>query len=421
MADLDSAAMSAALLEYFDEQKLTDLLMLESPMLAMIRRGKFLGRGIPIPMVTDPGQASMSGTFATANTNRAPAKYKRFLLEDPGRIYAIGSIDRDIIDLAQTPRAAFADVQVEVDSKLRFIARELAHTLFRSRNAVCGVIASYTEDSPAAGQTTIVVEDPTDIANLGEGANLVASATAAGALRAATAYPVVSVVHSTGTIVVTGTVNATSGWDVGDSLHREGSAPNGGDPIYPSGFEDWLVGANVSATTFYSVDRSVNPELLSGTVVSLGSSSIREAISALAAKLRARGGKPGMLWVNPLKFQELEMELDGVATVEKIVPSGGSPQIAAQIGFNVLRVAAGNGHVSIASDPLCRYSRGHMLDMSTWSFLEIGGKRQPRLRDMHGGQFLQLADADAVKFQGEAKGDLACSNPAANGSIDFSS
>jgi hypothetical protein len=413
MADLDASAFSAALKEYYDEAKLTDLTAMQSPMLGMLRKGKFLGRGVPIPMVSDPGQASMSGTFSVANTNRAGATYQRFLLEDPGRIYAIGGIDRDVIDLASTPRAAFESVQVEVDAKLTFTAKELAHTAFRSENGLCGKIASWVE---GGGKTTIVVEDLADITNLGVGARLVASATEAGALRDSGAvYPIESITYSTGTIVLTGTTNATSSWVNGDYLHRAGSAPNGGSVIYPSGLQDWIKGSGVSATAFRGVNRSANPELLAGTVVAIGSSTIREAIGELAAMLMSRGGMPDVFWVHPRRFQEIEQELDSLASHEKVTPSN----VTATIGYNAIRLAAGNGAIRIMSDPMCPYTKGFMLTMSTWSFLEIGGKRQPRLRDMHGGQFLQLQDADAVKFQAEAKGDLACSNPGANGILTF--
>lgn len=415
MADLDASAFSAALKEYYDEQKLTDLTAMSSPFLGMLRKGKFLGRGVPIPMVSDPGQASMSGTFSVANTNRAGATYQRFFLEDPGRIYAIGGVDRDVIDLAQSPRAAFETVQVEVDAKLDFTAKELAHTLFRSENGLCGKVA-VGGISEGGGNTTIVVEDLADIANLGVGARLVASATAAGALRDSGAvYVVASITYSTGTVVLTGTAASTSSWAAGDFLHRAGSAPNGSTVIYPSGLQDWVVGSGVSAAAFRGVNRSTNPELLAGTSVAIGSSTIREAIGELAAMLMSRGGKPDIFWVHPRRFQEIEQELDSHASHEKVTPAN----VTATIGYNALRVAAGNGAIRIMSDPFCPYTRGYMLTMSTWSLLEIGGKRQPRLRDMHGGQFLQLQDADAVKFQAEAKGDLACSNPGANGVLTF--
>lgn len=417
MAELTKSAINDALQEYYDEFKLTDLLAIESPFLGMLMRGKFLGRGQPIPMVTDPGQASLSASYSVANTNRAPATFKRFMLEDVRRIYTVGGIDRDVIDLAQTPEAAFADVRTEVDAKLKFTARELASTLWRSENGLCGEISTISE---GGGQTTIVVKDPADIRNLGPGARLVGSATAAGALRDSGAvYTVVSVVHSTGTIVVTGTAATTSLWAINDFLHRAGNAPNGGTAVVPSGLADWIVGSGVSATLWRGVDRSVSPDLLAGISLAIGTSSIREACSELAARLMANGGRPDVLWVNTLRFSELEMELDGVATHEKIIPRGVSPEVAAMIGYNAIRIAAGNGSIRIMSDPFCPYKRAYMLTMDTIKFLEIGGKRQPRLRDMGGGDFLQMQDADAVKFQTEAKGDLAVSNPGANGVLTF--
>ncbi|MEQ9074100.1 MAG: hypothetical protein RLP09_09605 [Sandaracinaceae bacterium] len=413
MAELDATAMSAALKEYYDEGKLTDLVALQSPLLGMMPKGKFIGKNVPYPMVTNPGQAAMSGTYSTANTNRAPAGFDRFVMTTPGRIFAIGGIERDIIDLAQTPKGAFDDINAEVEAKLDFVARELAHTCQRSENGLCGKIASITE---GGGQTTIVVEDFADVANLGAGANLVASATAAGALHAATTYPVVSVVHSTGTIVLTGTAATTSSWAVGSFLHRDGSATAGGTAKYPSGLLDWIPDtAPTSGDSWRGVDRSVAPDKLAGIRVDASASQVREAASEMAARIIANGGMPDRLVVHPIRYSILEQELDSLATHEK-VPARNT---TAQIGYNGLRIAAGNGSVVIVSDPFCPYYRGYMLTMRTWKFLEIGGKRQPRLRDMGGGRFLQMEDADAVKFQCEAKGDLACSNPGANGVIKF--
>lgn len=416
MADLDATAMSAALKEYYDESKLTDLVAKESPFLGMIPKGKFLGRGHPYPMITDPGQASLSASFSVANTNRVGATYQRFFMEDVRRLYAIGGVDRDVIDLASSARGAFSDVQGEVDAKLAFVARELAHTAFRTENSVCGVIATGGI-SEGGGQTTITVTDFADLVNLGPGARLVASATAAGALRGSgTVYPVVSVDHSAGTIVLTGTAASTSSWAAGDFLHRAGNAPDAGDAVVPSGVADWIPDTAPSSTAFRGVDRSVLPDKLAGIRVDATSGQVREKASELGARIKSNSGMtPDALFVNPLRFHILEQELDSLATHEK-VPARNT---TAQIGYNGLRVAVGSGSVVILADPFCPYKRGYMLTMSTWKFHELGGKRQPRLRDMGGGQFLQQQDADAVKFQAEAKGDLGCSNPGANGVLLF--
>lgn len=420
MAALDPAAMSAALKEYYDESKLVDLTANESPFLNQLPRGKFIGNGVPVPMITDPGQGSLSGRYTVANTNRMPADLKRFFLQKHGRLYAIGEIDRDVIQLAETPKGAFEGITAETNAKLKFVAKELAHTLFRGENGVCGTVSTITANAPSAGLTTIVVSDPADVQNLGPGAELVASATPAGALRGGgAAYTVVSVVQATGTIVVTGTPIATSAWAVGDSLHREGNAPAGGDVVVPLGLGDWIVGAGVSSTPFRGVDRSVNPDRLAGVSLAIGSMSVREAISRLAAHLFVNGGNPDTLWVHPLRFTELEMELDSAAVHEKVIPRGVSAEVRAMIGYNAIRIAAGNGSIRIMSDPFCPYTRAYMITTSTWKFLDLGGVRMPSLVDMGRHGLLNMENADAVKYQVEAKGELMCNNPGANGVLTF--
>lgn len=415
MASLGVAAFSAALQEWYDEQKLTDLIAARSAFLGMVRKTSFLGKGSPLPMVTDPGQASMSGDFTTANTNRGGATYEEFTLTDHGKIFAIGDVERDLRDRAKA-KAAFATVRADVDAKIKFCARELAHTIFRTENAVAGRIASISE---GGGNTTIVVEDASDLRNLGKGANLVASATAAGALRDSGAdYPVASIVYSTGTVVLTGTAATTSSWAVGDYLHREGSAPAGASPKYMSGLGDWIQGASVSATPWRGVDRSTNPELLAGIVLPIGSMSFREALIELTAYLHSGGGEPDVCLVNPLRFAKLAKELDSLATHEKVSAPGTS--VSAQIGYDALRVSAGNGSVRIMSDPFCPFMKSYVLTMDSWQFLELGGERQPRLRKWDSGAVLvDQENADALKFQVEAKGDLGCTNPGANGVITF--
>lgn len=410
MAELDVSAMSDAMKELYSGGKLTDLLKLMSPFLGRIRRGAHKGRNVPYPMITAAGQAAISGAFATANSNRAPATFDRFLMENPGKIFAIGGVERDVIDRAKDAESAYQDFKSETKAKFDLVLRELAHTLQRTENGVCGVISSISE---GGGQTTIVVEDFSDVVNLGPAANLVASATAAGALRdSGTVYPVVSVDHTAGSIVLTGTAATTSSWAVGDSLHREGSAPNGSSPVYMSGLQDWLVD-NVTATLFRQVDRSVLPDKLAGVHVTASTSQIREAASELGARIRANGGNPSLALAHPVKFHELEMELDALATHEK-VPARFT---TAKIGYDGIRVA---GVGIILPDPFTPYNKMPILDEDTWAFLEIGGERQPRFRRYRNGDvLLDMENADAVKFQAEAKGDLACSNPGANGMIHF--
>lgn len=413
MADLDAAALSAALKEYYDESVLTDLIKLSSPIMRMIKRGKFLGKGQPYPMVTDPGQASLSGTFTTANSGRVGATYKRFFMGDVRKIYAVGGIDRDVIDLSSSPRGAFEHAKNETNTKLSFVAREHAHTLYRGENALCGEIKTIAE---GGGKTTIVVEDPADIRNLGPGAPLVASATKAGALRAATTYAVETISHTTGTLVLTGTAATTSLWAVGDFLHRDGSAPAGSDPIYHSGFADWIPDDEpTTGDSHYSVDRSVNPDHLAGLRIDATTSQIREAASEMGARIMANGGSAGVLAVHPLRHHLLEMELDVNATHEKVPDSSKK----ALVGYNGLRIATGAGSAMVVADPFCPFYRGYMLSIETWCYHELGGKRQPRLVDMGGGMLLRQENADAMKFQTECKGDLGCANPGANGVIKF--
>lgn len=416
MSDLTASAMSDALKEYLDESKLTDLVALQSPMLGLMPKGKFLGRNVPYPMITEPGQASLSASFSVANTNRAGATYDRFLMSTPGRIYAVGGIERDLIDLASSPKGAFRDVTIEVESKLAFVARELAHNCFRSENGYIGQLSTAAE---GGGNTTLTFADPASVANLGPNARVVAAATAAGALRdSGTVYTVDAVDHTAGTATLTGeTAITTSSWGTTDFVFRAGDAPNGSTALRPSGLADWIPDtAPTSGDSWRSVDRSVSPTKLSGIRVDASTSQVREAVSEVAARIISNGGMPDVLFVHPLRYSVLEQELDSMATHEKIP----ARNVTAQIGYNAIRISAGAGSVRIVADPFCPYYRGYMLDMRTWKFLEIGGKRQPRLRDMHGGQFLQQEDADAVKFQAEAKGDLACTDPGANGVLKFS-
>lgn len=410
MADLDVSAMSNALKEYTNGSKLTDLLKIASPFLGRIRRGKFVGRNVPYPMITAGGQAGVSGSFDESNTNRAPSTYGRFLMEDHGTLFNIGTITRDAIERAESPEASFKDFKVETMAKMDLLARELAHTLQRTQNAVCGTISTIAE---GGGQTTIVVTDFSDVINLGPGARLVASATAAGALRAATTYPIVSVNHTTGTIVLTGTAATTSSWAIGDSLHRAGSAPAGGDFIVPSGLQDWLV-ENPTSTPFRSVDRSILPDKLAGLHVTASTSQIREAVSELGARISANGGNANLCLAHPIRFHEVAMELDAGATHEKVP----ARYTTAKISYDAISIA---GIGTIVKDPFTPYSIMPVLDENTWAFLELGGKSMPRFRRYRNGDILlDQEDADGVKFQPEAKGDLACSNPGANGLIHFS-
>lgn len=414
MADQSLSGWSGALKEFYDNQLLIDMQARKSAVLGLIRRTTWAGKGKPLPMITDPGQAALSGTYATANTNRVGATTDQFISSTFGKIYAVGGIENDVLDAAQDKRAAFGDLKRETGAKLDFVARELAHTVFRGQNASCGVISAISE---GGGQTTITVTDFADVANLGSGANLVAAGSAGGALRdSGQEYPVATLNRSAGTIVVTGTAVTSSSWQVGDVLSRQGSAPNGGSRIYPSGFADWIPDtAPTSGDSHYGVDRSSDPDKLAGLRLDASSGSVREAVSEMAARILANGGEPDVLFVNPIRYQVLEMELDSYAKHEKM----GARNASATIGYNSMRIAAGNGSVRIVSDSACPFYRAYMVTLDTWEFQELGGKPQPRLQEMGGGELLQVHDADVKKFWAAAKGDLACGNPGMNGVIKF--
>jgi hypothetical protein len=189
------------------------------------------------------------------------------------------------------------------------------------------------------------------------------------------------------------TVSATSGGSAGTPTSWTGTmfffragdfGGTGATPIF-IGLAGWIPASDPTSTTFYGVNRAVDPMRLGG--VRLASADItglnlEQRLKRLVTRMNGRGGAPtpSDIMLNPEKWQDLANALEsrGQRPLE---------DDTARFGFMKLQLVAGGKVINIWSDRFCPPSVAWALQMKNWkmrSYLQV-----PHVKNGDGLQMLR--------------------------------
>src|SRR6266852_5310517 len=98
-------AANALLKEYYDDQKVHNLVYRDNPFLAMIPKDEeAVGEYIPIPVIFETSQGA-SAAFATAQTNQVASQAVKFLLTLKTD-YSLATIQNQAIEASASDKGA---------------------------------------------------------------------------------------------------------------------------------------------------------------------------------------------------------------------------------------------------------------------------------------------------------------------------
>ena len=408
MTALNLDSFEAALKVHYTDLRVKNLVYRNNPFLAAVPKYEYFGgKNLPIPVQFGTPQGR-SATFTDANNQnvQTPGEYTDFVLKRV-RNYSVAAIDNETLEASVGRPNAFMEAAAsEIDGALRSLTQDLAGNLYRDQFGIRGEIANIVVNE-------IELTNPSDIVFFEVGMTLVtvpAATPAAATTGGGIGCTIDTINRDNGTFTVTAILGATA---PGDVIFQLGDAANGGDVLKMAGLSGWLPAtAPVSGVTpdFFQVDRGRDASRLAGQRYNGTSETIEEALIGAGSLLFREGGRPDLVFMNPLEYSDLIKSL-GSKVVYDVVRSSD----VAEVFFDSVRVYTPSGQVSVVADPNCPTGVAYMLQMDTWKLYSLG--MCPKILMTDGLRFLRTENADSVTVRCGYYSQLGCTAPGWNARI----
>ena len=324
--------------------------------------------------------------------------------------YRLGKVDNETIEATATgDMDAFEPAFDEFDKCIEAEGNYLNFRFFRSGG---GDLARMTNASFAT--TVITLDDAagTWAVRQGDVIGLSADNGTTGALKAGS-LTVASVQRRAGTITTTANIStgvATAA--VNDYIFMAGDWLGSGTGSAASGLIDWLPDSDPSATSYYGVDRSLEPEMLGGLRVDASTTGapVHEILIDMVVEADNLGGEPDVCFMNPRAAGSLTKQLEGKWVVMKGQGYGGKE---IDIGYRGWQVTLEGHEVTIFTDRCCQVDHMWMLQMDTWTMFSAGPA--PNFLQKRAGSIIKVSEtSDSYEARvGEYYG-FACKAPGFN-------
>lgn len=354
-----------------------------------------------------PGGGSSDFATAIAATNNN-SLYDAFNVTRK-KHYRLGKVDNETIEAtAEGNMDAFEPAFDEFDKVIEAEGNYLNFRFFRSGG---GSIGRMTNTGFAT--TVITLDDAAGTWAVRQGDVLILSAAdgTSGAVKAGT-LTVASVQRRAGTITTTANIStgvATAA--ANDYIFLSGDCQASGTGSAASGLIDWLPDSDPSATSFYGVDRSLEPEMLGGLRVDgTDGRPVHELLIDMVVEADNLGGEPDVVLMNPRAAGSLTKQLEGKWVIIKGQGYGGKE---IDIGYRGWQVQLEGHEVTILTDRCCQVDHVWMLQMDTWTMFSAGPA--PNFLQKKAGSIIKVSEtSDAYEARVGEYWGIGCKAPGFN-------
>jgi len=376
MSALNTQSFEAALKVHYTDLRIKNLVYRNNPWLAAIPKMEaFGGKMLPLPLQVGVPQGR-SAVFLDAQTDKTPGIYKDFQLERI-RNYGLAAIQNEVLEASVGNANAFMQAAAsEIDGILRALTQDLAGDLYGNGTGVRGTSSGASVPSPAdpANWQVVTLDASTDL-------------------------------NTAGAVVPDASLLFQRGDEPGTATERKKI----------TGLEGWLPSTPPGAgDSFFLVDRSTDPTRLAGIRYDGTGETIEEAMIGAGALLFREGGRPDVIFMNPLSYSELIKSL-GSKVVYDLMRSSDVADVFFEAVREAVRIHLPSGSAMVVADPNCPYGRAYMLQMDTWKLYSLG--MAPKILMTDGLRFLRENNADAVEVRAGYYAQMGCTAPGWNATI----
>ncbi len=432
----NSSNQIAALKELYtdDKEYMKDLVYKENPFLALVPKNEspdgFAGKYIPVPLEYGTPQGR-SHTFANAQNQQTAASLASFfvyVIED----YQLVTITNLLMEQTKTNAGAFVDAaKLQMDGGFRNLTNNIAFELFGSGTATrATTTASSSQTGASPNVVTLPISNANQIVAFEVGMLLVASTTDGGA-PGATGVTVTGVNRATGVItgnaitLATGATVASldANWAIGTgaaymTIYGDlpaAGASSTGSYLALSGLAAWLPTVSPAANdNFWGVNRSADPTRLAGLRYNAQAYTIEEGMTNALAFANREGAKPDLCIMDFASYAALVNALG--AKVQYVQVKHDEVEVA----FEGITFQSAYGRITVLADRSCPPQTAYVLTMNTFKLRSLGKVPHILTYGMEGLEGLRVGNADALEIRIGYYGNLICSAPGWNMTVQLS-
>ena len=395
---LDTTTGAAILKKLYPDGVMKNLTFQDRPFLAMVPKAQWAGSTVEIPLIYG-NPAGVSSTMSTAITNKGNSASKCFAVT-MRKIYGVGAIDNEIMEKSATDKGAFVQaLKYEADNVLGAVSNRLASQLFRTGGGSIGKVSAVTS-------TTLTLTNASDAVNFEVGMLVGGDTVDGGGTVHSGAEPITAVNRDTGVLTAAAWTDIT-GVAAGDFLFQEGCYDTS-----LHGLGSWVPTTAPGATDFFGVNRSADVSRLGGLRVAATEVSgypIEQKLLAGLTRCAVAGGKPDVIFMNPVDFGALVDELGSKVQYNSFK--------VGEIGFSALRIYGQTGEVKVMADRFCPENLAYAIQLNTMRLFTTSGGA-PKFLDLDG-KLSRESTSDAYEFRVGLYGNMTCSAPGFNCVIDL--
>lgn len=395
-----SASYAALLKSWYTDERVRNLTYQNNPLFALMEHyEEFYGNSLPIPIIYGDPQGA-SHTFATAVTNKGSTATKSFALttvED----YSLASISRKVIKQSENKKGAWMPAaKANIDGALHTAKRRCAINMYRGSSGSIGQL------SATSGVTTsLTLADTNTVTNFEVGQVLVLSTADGGGTVKTGTTTVTAVNRDTGVLTVSPSVATFSAVGaVNDYIFVQGDYDLGFN-----GLAGWIPSSAPGATSFYGVDRSVDPVRLGGVRYDGSALPVEEALIEICSRVGREGGNVSHIFVNNAQFRNLMKSLGSKVQRTDV-------EVNAKISFQGVELYHDQGKAIVLPDPNCQSTIGWALQLDTWKLYSTGPAIDIFDRD-NDQEMLREATADSYEVRCGGYMSVATCAPGFNGRV----
>lgn len=400
---LDMTAHDAALKQIYTTDHVEDMTYRKNPFFALCPKFEgFKGKNLPIVIIYGNPQGR-SKTFSNAQTRSTATSTKStdFVLTRK-KDYSIATIDGETMDASEGAEASFIDgATAEIDGAINSLTRSLAIGLFRDSSAAVGQVSA--EPSTNASTFEITLKSNDDACNFEIGQVIkIYSAKSGGSVRTSDGtddeWEITAVNRgTTGKLTVSGSYDASGDIAADDYIFVEGDRGNG-----ISGLEDWNPDDDPDSTTFFGVNRSVDPTRLAGHRIDVSAMPIEEALIEGDAAVGRDQFQIDHYFMSHNKLKELKKSLGSKVNYVNLMANP-------RIGFQGVLVDGNNGQIKCVADQNCPDNRTRGLAMEFVKFYSLG--KAVKCLDGDGMKMLRQTSDDGYEVRYGSYSQFGCRAP----------
>lgn len=385
MAISSNASVLAMLKVYYKKEGVANLLFRNSPLLRKINKERVEGKEQRFAAMYSRGGAA-GADFTAAKTQAATVAKTAEFCVTPGQLFSVYTMNAKEVAASKSNAGAY----MRVGGAKMFAASEsfrktLAAAMYGTGYGEICAVPSGGWTFTAATSTTIVLPEDA-VMKIDVGSKLVVKAAITTAETSAKNTLTVTAINGT-TVTVTPVGNDDAA--AGDIVCLAGSMSST-TPLLPVGLGAWLPvnkkrassesgWTTYIATSFFGVDRSVNPDRLAGAFYDATSNDSSDtqkksyAVTQLIKKLRRQGSLCDMIVMNDDDFLAFSREIETSNTY--FTQTSTKAKKEATIGFSDISAAFSTNYVeSVIDDPYCIKGRFYVLSSDAvefWSYTNV--------------------------------------------------